>query len=391
MERARQNVCCHQTKLAKALAAEARASFLPIGPSDVLSKFVGESEASIRSLFIQAVHNAHQMESKCAVIFFDEIDALGQSRGRNIASDGTRSPTGPSGSDNSGAIGGTCSRTILAELLIQLTRVNDLNGNLPMEDCSVMNSHGEGDENDHIIHKGKIPFDVTSKNEACPFDGLDNNTVVAEEEVNENSGESMKEVRIIVVAATNRPEDCDPALLRRFSVRAFVGLPRKRDRVQMLKRLTEGIEHRLSEQDFARLANATDEWSGSDLESLTRDAVMAPIRQCIRSAVQMKRRMPPLRTPQKGLLQKVKALSMCDNEEEHDSKIDCPYQESRRRLIQQFQTLRPVTIEDFIEALTVWAGLNNSWPGSHNPKLPGEKSENHTVHYDSSSDDDDES
>lgn len=42
---------CGKTKLAKAVAGEAQAAFLSVGPSDILSKFVGESEASIRSLF----------------------------------------------------------------------------------------------------------------------------------------------------------------------------------------------------------------------------------------------------------------------------------------------------------------------------------------------------
>jgi AAA+ superfamily predicted ATPase len=41
----------YQTQLAKAIAGEAQAAFLSVGPSDVLSKFVGESEAAVRSFF----------------------------------------------------------------------------------------------------------------------------------------------------------------------------------------------------------------------------------------------------------------------------------------------------------------------------------------------------
>lgn len=40
-----------QTQLARAIAGEARAAFISVGPSDILSKFVGESEASVRSIF----------------------------------------------------------------------------------------------------------------------------------------------------------------------------------------------------------------------------------------------------------------------------------------------------------------------------------------------------
>lgn len=40
-----------KTQLARAIAGEAQAAFMTVGPSDVLSKYVGESEASIRDLF----------------------------------------------------------------------------------------------------------------------------------------------------------------------------------------------------------------------------------------------------------------------------------------------------------------------------------------------------
>ena len=77
--------------LAKAVAGEAKAAFLPIGPSDILSKFVGESETAVRSIFGKAVGMAKQVESRVAVIFFDEIDALGQTRGAGDSS-GAQSP-----------------------------------------------------------------------------------------------------------------------------------------------------------------------------------------------------------------------------------------------------------------------------------------------------------
>ena len=98
----------NQTKLAKAVAGEANAALLSVGPSDILSKFVGESEASIRGLFREARMKARKMESKCAVIFFDEIDALGRDSGK----------MSQAGGDNS-------SRRLLAELLIQMTELSD--------------------------------------------------------------------------------------------------------------------------------------------------------------------------------------------------------------------------------------------------------------------------
>ena len=40
-----------KTLLGQAIAGEAAAAFIPVGPSDILSKYVGESEASVRALF----------------------------------------------------------------------------------------------------------------------------------------------------------------------------------------------------------------------------------------------------------------------------------------------------------------------------------------------------
>jgi SpoVK/Ycf46/Vps4 family AAA+-type ATPase len=98
-----------KTQLARAIAGEARAAFLPVAPSDVLSKFVGDSEASVRNIFRTAVVQALQLESKCAVVFFDEIDALGQNR------------------DNLGAGEGEgCSRRYVLAVAISSTRVSSV-------------------------------------------------------------------------------------------------------------------------------------------------------------------------------------------------------------------------------------------------------------------------
>jgi ATP-dependent 26S proteasome regulatory subunit len=47
-----------QTQLAQAIAGEAQGAFVCVGPSDILSKFVGESEASVRSLFKYGAYRA---------------------------------------------------------------------------------------------------------------------------------------------------------------------------------------------------------------------------------------------------------------------------------------------------------------------------------------------
>jgi SpoVK/Ycf46/Vps4 family AAA+-type ATPase len=390
------------------LAGETQAAFLPIGPSDVLSKFVGESEASIRSLFVKAVQMGREMESNCAVIFFDEIDALGQSRSSSRAS-GNLSPIG---SDYGGPTGGmdTCSRRVLAELLIQLTRINDLNGHLSIEDFEATTNSDGDDRQDRNINYGMNPF-AGGGEDPEPFHSTDDETGVSHgyngTQPDETDGlgsrsnkeklakdgvqnlvEGTQETRVIVVAATNRPEDCDPALIRRFSVRALVGLPEERDRIRILKRYLEGIEHRLSKQDFSRLANATEEWSGSDLECLTRDAAMAPVRECIRSAALLKRRKQGLRrqTGKHSSFRAGQASQKCIDEEQIDR-----FQQFQLTLSREFQELRPVTIEDFMEAMTIWMGHKNFRPGTPETKhfFCTNQGENKHVHYDTSSDEDD--
>ena len=65
-----------KTQLARAIAGEANAAFISVSPSDILSKFVGESESAVRNTFRRATDMAMHLESKCAVVCFDEIDAL---------------------------------------------------------------------------------------------------------------------------------------------------------------------------------------------------------------------------------------------------------------------------------------------------------------------------
>ncbi len=65
---------CGKTYLARAVAGELGARFIPVGLSDVLSRWMGQSENNIADLFAYA-----RAQAPC-VLFFDEIDALGRSR-----------------------------------------------------------------------------------------------------------------------------------------------------------------------------------------------------------------------------------------------------------------------------------------------------------------------
>jgi SpoVK/Ycf46/Vps4 family AAA+-type ATPase len=73
---------CGKTYIARALAGELRAKFMSIELSDVLDMYLGESERKLHELFENARRNAP------VVLFFDEIDALGQKRSQQRQSAG---------------------------------------------------------------------------------------------------------------------------------------------------------------------------------------------------------------------------------------------------------------------------------------------------------------
>ncbi|XP_038206771.1 spastin isoform X3 [Zerene cesonia] len=87
--------------------------------------------------------------------------------------------------------------------------------------------------------------------------------------------------RLIVMAATNRPQELDEAALRRFPKRVYVTLPDARTRGALVRRvLARGAAAAaLSDDELARLAALTDGYSGSDLTALCRDAALGPIRE----------------------------------------------------------------------------------------------------------------
>jgi SpoVK/Ycf46/Vps4 family AAA+-type ATPase len=65
---------CGKTFIARALAGELGANFYEVGLSDVLDMYIGSSERNLRSIFDAARRN------RPCLLFFDEIDALGQKR-----------------------------------------------------------------------------------------------------------------------------------------------------------------------------------------------------------------------------------------------------------------------------------------------------------------------
>jgi cell division protease FtsH len=176
-----------KTLMARAVAGEAQVPFFAITGSSFVEVFVGVGAARMRDLFAEAKKRAP------AIIFMDEIDAIGQRRGGAIVSNDEREQT-------------------LNQLLAEM-------------------------------------------------DGFDRTTGV------------------VVLAATNRPEVLDPALLRpgRFDREVEIGLPNQRERAAILRVHVDG-KPLAGDVDLDVVARATPGFSGADLANLVNEAAIFAVR-----------------------------------------------------------------------------------------------------------------
>jgi SpoVK/Ycf46/Vps4 family AAA+-type ATPase len=316
----------------------------------VLSKFVGESEAAVRNTFTRATEIASKIDSKCAVLFFDEIDALGQSR------------------DVQHGEGDGCTRRVLAELLVQLNLIADASRQRSVHSVA----HSTRGENDSCTDKNDM-----------------------------RCGNKHEHIRIFVVAATNRIQDCDEALRRRFGIQLEVGLPNRSDRKKMIMRFLEGIEHTIIKEELEYISVRTENWSGSDLENVTREAAMAPVRECIRNAARTRQRAIKVKQQQGGdSTVQVKEedchaaatmnkhcshwFSQSSSSFEYD-----PDNEARTSLLQGFRSLRPVNVYDFDCGICLFTG-QESMPYYVHPASSAKRCTKSQEHYDTSSGDDED-
>lgn len=117
----------------------------------------------------------------------------------------------------------------------------------------------------------------------APIRGMDSSSRAMERVVNQllvemDGLEVLKDV--VVVAATNRPDMIDPALLRsgRFDRAVFIGPPAKDGREEILRIHARNMP--LSEDvDLIEIADLTDGYVGSDLEAICREAVLLAMRE----------------------------------------------------------------------------------------------------------------
>ena len=178
-----------KTLLAKAVAGEAGVQFLSISGSDFVELYVGVGAGRVRDLFEQAKKVAP------AIIFIDEIDAVGRQRGSGLG--------------------------------------------------------GGHDEREQTLNQLLVEMDGFGTNEG-----------------------------VIVMAATNRADILDNALLRpgRFDRQVYVGLPDIRGREEILKIYSR--DKQLGDDvDLNSIAKGTPGFAGADLENLMNEAALLAVRR----------------------------------------------------------------------------------------------------------------
>ena len=178
-----------KTLLARAVAGEADVQFLSLSGSDFMELYVGVGASRVRDLFAQARRMAP------AIIFIDEIDAVGRQRGTGMG--------------------------------------------------------GGHDEREQTLNQLLVEMDGFGRTEG-----------------------------VIVLAATNRADILDPALLRpgRFDRQIYVGRPDVKGRADILK--VHAKNKRLDEQvDLKTVARATPGFTGADLSNLLNEAAILAARE----------------------------------------------------------------------------------------------------------------
>jgi transitional endoplasmic reticulum ATPase len=177
-----------KTLLAKAVATESNAHFIPISGPEIMSKFYGESEARLREIFKEAKEKAP------TIIFIDEIDSIAPKREE---------------------VTGEVERRVVSQLL------------------SLM---------DGLEARGKV----------------------------------------IVIAATNRPNAIDPALRRpgRFDREIEIKVPDKKGRYEILQIHTRHMPL-TPDVDLEKLAAVTHGFVGADAEYLCKEAAMKTLRRML--------------------------------------------------------------------------------------------------------------
>lgn len=89
--------------------------------------------------------------------------------------------------------------------------------------------------------------------------------------------------QVIIMGATNRPQDLDSAILRRMPTRFHINQPNLKQRQAILKLILEN-ENVEPAVDFSEIAKGTEGFSGSDLREMCRDAALLCVRDFVHNS-----------------------------------------------------------------------------------------------------------
>lgn len=94
---------------------------------------------------------------------------------------------------------------------------------------------------------------------------------------------SSNEDRLLVIAATNRPEELDDAVLRRLPKRVYVPLPEQAIREELIRSNLKKVKSNITPAEITRIGRMLDGYSCSDITQLIKEAVMEPVRDIVKS------------------------------------------------------------------------------------------------------------
>merc|ERR1719293_403094 len=89
---------------------------------------------------------------------------------------------------------------------------------------------------------------------------------------------TVGEERVLVVGATNRPQELDEAARRRLVKRLYIPLPEIEARKSIINNLLGKENHNLSKEEIMKVSKLTEGYSGADMANLCKEAAMGPIR-----------------------------------------------------------------------------------------------------------------
>ena len=97
---------------------------------------------------------------------------------------------------------------------------------------------------------------------------------------------SSEENRVLIIGATNRPFDLDPAVIRRLPKRVYVGPFNDEEKKGFIKKIITQNKCNITDEQFLQIAKMCNNYSNSDLKELCREAAYEPLRELNASRLQ---------------------------------------------------------------------------------------------------------